>query len=212
MARRVIPGTGGYFRRKAILFLFLGIVFVMGAAAGTLAVRTLPDGQKNDLMNYLQGFFQTFRSNPSPNSDAIFKQSIVDNIGKTVGVIWILGLSIIGIPLVIAVLFLRGFVIGFSVGFLVDQMVYKGVALAAVAIAPHNLLIIPSVLLAAGASLSFSGAALKTLFGQRSYNMYQQFLSTTLLCLLACLGLVAAAFVEGFVTPTLMELAGRYIF
>ena len=163
-------------------------------------------------MGFLQGFFQTPHTGDPITPEEIARQSIIDNVVKTTGLMWILGLSLIGSPLIVALLFLRGFVIGFSVGFLVDQMVYKGVALAAVAIVPHNLVILPSVVVAAGASLSFSLAAIRKLFGNGQENMYYQFLSTTLLCLMAALGLVGAAFIEGYITPTLIELARVYIF
>lgn len=212
MARRLGPEPSGYFRRNVFIYAFLVVIFLMGAVAGSIAVNTLSGQQKSELMGYLQGFFQSLASDRNVTPQVVVKQSIYDNVGKTVGLMWLLGLSIIGIPLIVAIVFLRGFVLGFSIAFFVNEMVYRGLALAIVSIVPHNLIIVPAIILSAGAALSFSTAALVTLFGRRGYNMYSQFLRTTLLCIVAGICLVGAAFVEAYVTPALIQLLGRYIF
>ena len=94
---------------------------------------------------------------------------------------------------------------------MVEEMVFKGIALAVVSVVPHNLLAVPAIILAGGASLSFSWAALRTLMGRRDINMYQQFFRTALLTVGACGLMGASTLVEAFVTPTLIETASRYL-
>lgn len=212
MARRIGPDSGGYSRRRVFIYAFLVVVFIMGAVAGSIAVHTLSEQQKEELLTYLQGFFRSLGADANVTPEAVVRHSLFDNVAKTVGLVWLLGLSIIGVPLIVAIVFLRGFMLGFSIAFFVSEMVYRGLALAIVSIVPHNLIIVPAILLSAGAALSFSLAALVTLFGRRGYNMYRQFLSTTLLCIVAGICLVGAALVEAYVTPILIQLAGRYLF
>ena len=94
---------------------------------------------------------------------------------------------------------------------MVKEMVLKGIALAVVSVVPHNLLMVPAIILAGGASLGFSWAALQTLLGRRDINMYQHFLSTTLLVIAACGLMGIAALVEAYITPMLIETATRYL-
>lgn len=211
MARRV-PGTvRSYFRRRATTYVFLVVVFLMGSISGAFAVRALSSEQSNDLATYIQTFLESFPEAKAVSSIMAVRQTFVENIAKTVGLMWLLGLSVLGAPFILVLLFLRGFVLGFTVGFMVKEMVLKGIALAVVSVVPHNLLVVPAIILAGGASVSFSWAALQTLLGRRDTNMYGHFVSTTLLVMGACTLMGAAAIVEAYITPTLIETATRYL-
>ena len=72
----------------------------------------------------------------------MFSKVFFHNI-KYMGVIWILGISIIGLPVMLILLFLKGMVIGFTVGFLVNQMGWSGFLLSFVSVLPQNIFIIP---------------------------------------------------------------------
>ena len=211
MARQV-PGTvSRYFRRRAATYVFLIVVFIMGSVSGAFAIRALSTEQSDDLAAYIQTFLQGFPQTSAVSSKIAIRQTLLENIAKTVGLMWLLGLSVLGAPFVLGLLFLRGFILGFTVGFMVKEMVLKGIVLAIVSVVPHNLLVVPAIILAGGASLSFSWAALQTLLGRRDLNMYHHFLGTTLLVVAACGLMGAAALVESYVTPMLIEAATRYL-
>jgi len=211
MARQVSGALQGYFRRRTAVYMFVFVVFVMGTIAGAFAVKALSAEQRNDLAGYIQTLFEELPGTEVVDSPVAVRQIFLQNITKTIGLIWLLGLSVLGAPLVLALLFLRGFVLGFTVGFMVEEMGFKGVALAVVSVVPHNLLAVPAVILAGGASLSFSWSALRTLMGRRDINMYQQFFRATLLTMGASGLIGAATLVETFITPTLIETASRYL-
>ncbi|NLJ85090.1 MAG: stage II sporulation protein M [Firmicutes bacterium] len=211
MARIVSGPLRTYLRRRSTTYVFLIVVFIMGSISGAFAVRTLSPEQKGDLGSYIQTFFQAFPMAKPADSMANARLTFLDNTVKTVGLMWLLGLSVLGAPLILVLLFLRGFVLGFTVAFMVREMVLKGIALAVVSVVPHNLLFVPALIIAGGASFSFSWAALQTLLGRRDINMYQLFLSTTLLALAASGLLAGSALVETYITPILIETATRYL-
>ena len=55
----------------------------------------------------------------------------------------ILGISIIGYQSSLIFLFMKGMVVGFTVGFLVNQMGWSGFLLSFVSVLPQNFIIIP---------------------------------------------------------------------
>src|SRR5699024_765910 len=81
--------------------------------------------------------------------------------------LFILGLSVIGLPVVWILLFFKGLVVGFSVGFIVSQLGIKGLLLAALSIAPQNLIIIPIYIVAGSLAMIFSLTLLSKLFSRR---------------------------------------------
>lgn len=119
---------------------------------------------------------------------------------------WILGITMIGLPIILLLLFLKGMVIGFTIGFFVQQMGWKGFLLSFVSVLPQNLIIIPVFIVVAVISVSFALQLIKKLFVKSIYQpiapmlvKYCMFFGAAILLL----GL--AAFVEGYFTPYLMR-------
>lgn len=125
---------------KAI-YLFTIILFLIGIIFGAIVVNSLSLTQKNDLFMYLQQFFGQVSNGHLAESSAIFSQSFA-HYAKYVGLMWILGLSIIGLPVILILLFLKGVVVGFTVGFLVNQMGMTGFFLSFVSVLPQAHLIL----------------------------------------------------------------------
>ncbi len=211
LAGRLAELLNSYLRRRLLIYVLVITIFAMGSIFGALAVNSLASGQRVELTGFLQAFFKGFNEGAAPDRDLVAKQSLYTNVFKTAGLIWLLGLSVIGAPLILVILFTRGFVLGFTVGFLVKEMSYKGIFYALVSVLPHNILIIPAVIIVSVAAISFAAALARGRFGNREISLYHQFLGYTVLTALAILAMVAAALVEGYVTPVFIELATRYL-
>jgi stage II sporulation protein M len=98
-------------------------------------------------------------------------------------------------------------VIGFTIGFLVQQIGWKGFFLSFVSVLPQNLIIIPVFIAVAVVSVSFSLQLIKKLFVK---SVYHQPIGPMLVqyCIFfgaAILLLVFAAFIEGYLTPYFMK-------
>jgi len=192
-----------FFLRHLALYAALLVLFAVGIGFGALATQSLSYAQRADLSDYVNSVFSALTA----GRGALAWQGFADNILKTSGLIWLLGLTVIGAPLVLGVVFLRGFILGFTIGFIVDELHAKGLLLSLVSVLPHNLIAAPAVILAAGGALSFAGAALKTLLGLSRESIYGQFAANTGLAAASACLLAAAALVEAYVTPVLVQLS-----
>jgi stage II sporulation protein M len=202
-----------YFLRHLPLYVALMLLFTTGVGFGALATQKLSPVQKEDLSNYIAAVYAPLADHEHEHLDRaqVFYQSLKDNVLKTTGVLFLLGLTVIGAPLILAIVFVRGFVLGFTVGFLVQETMVKGLVLSTTCILPHNLLVIPAVLLGAGGALSFAGTAFRTLIGLSRDGVHSQLVSTTFLSLCSGLMLIVAALIETYLTPILAQL-GRGLF
>ncbi|NLN16634.1 MAG: stage II sporulation protein M [Firmicutes bacterium] len=200
-----------HFHRRVVAYFFVCTIFVMGMVFGSLAVRHVAVEQREELSHYLSSFFQTFDPGTTLSKEALARRSIMDNVVKTVGLMWLLGLSLLGAPLVLVIIFIRGFTFGFTLGFLVQEMFLRGIVVALASILPHNIIILPAIIIAGAAAMGFSWSVLRVLAGNRSINVYQQFLITTSTNLLAAGLLVGAAFIEAYITPVLIDLVNTYL-
>ncbi|MBN2909779.1 stage II sporulation protein M [Polycladomyces sp. WAk] len=188
------------------LYIFVTVLFVMGVVFGAIIVNTLSDSQKQDLLHYMGYFFQGLNRNNIAEPRIAFQHAMGDHL-KTLGLMWILGLSIVGLPMILILVFLKGLGIGFTVGFLVNQLSWKGLWFAMVAVLPHNLLVVPVMIFVAVSGLQFSLLLVKNRLIQRRGTIYPQFLSYSVSVTAMAVVLVIASFFEAYVSPWLMRSA-----
>jgi len=188
------------------LYIFVTVLFVMGVVFGAIIVNTLSDSQKQDLLHYMGYFFQGLNRDNIAEPRIAFQHAMGDHL-KTLGLMWILGLSIVGLPMILILVFLKGLGIGFTVGFLVNQLSWKGLWFAMVAVLPHNLLVVPVMIFVAVSGLQFSLLLVKNRLIQRRGTIYPQFLSYSVSVTAMAIVLVIASFFEAYVSPWLMRSA-----
>lgn len=196
-----------HLKENLSLYLFTIVLFTMGVSFGAITVNSLSLDQKQDLMGYLYQFFNELQSGLKANPQSAFQQSLGDHL-KYIGFIWILGLSIIGLPIILIMVFLKGLVVGFTVGFLVHQWHWNGLMIAGLSVLPQNLLVIPVVIIIGTAGISFSLRLIRSRFTRRGEHIYPYFLRYTFLVLVLGFVLGLASLFEAFISPMLMKHIG----
>ncbi|OAT86495.1 stage II sporulation protein M [Desulfotomaculum copahuensis] len=189
--------------------LLVLLIFALGIAGGAWNAINLQYGQAKDLHDYLAASLPQF-NHPLPDSSRAVRGAVGDNM-IMVGVMYLSGLSLIGIPAVIALVFLRGYVLGFAVGFLCRDLAGRGVLLAAASIMPHNLLYLPALFTGAVASLAFAAQLLQRRPGGRDPLLFSLSRYTAIMVVVlaaaAGAGLVEAC-CSPWLTRTVVNLIG----
>jgi stage II sporulation protein M len=197
--------VASYFREHSSIFLFIVILFLMGVIFGAIVVNSMSITQKEDLFYYLSQFFGQISNGKVAENNDIFLQSFFHN-SKFIGLIWLLGISIIGLPVILILLFIKGMVVGFTVGFLVSQLGWKGFMLAFVSILPQNLIIIPVFILMAALSVIFSLRMIKRQFLKKYGQPIMPFFKRYIFAIItAVIFISAASGVEAYLSPWLMK-------
>lgn len=187
------------------LYIFHSVLFLMGVIFGAILVNSLSLTQKEDLFYFLQEFFGQLRQGEILYARDVFIHSFQYN-SKFLGLMWILGISMIGLPIIMLLLFVKGMVIGFSVGFLVQQMGWHGFFMALFSVLPQNVIIIPLYIAGAVITVSFSMQMIKKLFVKSMFQPFAPlFIQYCMLFGVSLIFLAVAAFIEGYITPYFMR-------
>lgn len=195
-----------YLRTHIVAYFFLVLLFIIGVIIGALAVKTLPDEQKMELATYLKIFFRGLSSGQTPGAEqGDLWRYIFLNSTKTIAAIWLLGFTIIGIPFVLFIIFTRGFVIGFTVGFLTNEYAMKGVLFALAAVLPHNLLMVPVLLVTGVSAVSFSLLLVRSHRARMRGHLVYHAVIYSLLCFFMYALMLAAGLVEVYISPVFMK-------
>jgi stage II sporulation protein M len=190
------------------IYLFILTLFLMGVIFGAVVVNSLSFTQKEDLYFYLGQFFGEIADGKIASAEDLFQQSFLHNV-KYLGLMWILGISIIGLPLIFILLFMKGVVIGFSVGFLVNQMGWNGFLLSFATVLPQNIVIIPAFIFIGVISVSFSLTLIRKIFMKLSPHLQvpmAPLLSRYVLAFVLAIAIITvAAGIEAYISPNLMK-------
>ncbi|RKL67832.1 stage II sporulation protein M [Salipaludibacillus neizhouensis] len=185
-------------------YIFSIVLILMGVIFGAVIVNSMNFTQKNDLYAYLTLFFSEVDSGEFANATEVFTQSFAYYI-KIIGCIWLLGLSVIGLPVIYILLFIKGLMVGFTVGFLVDQMGFEGFIFAFSAVFPQNIVLIPLFIIVAAVATTFSLKIWRQIIGRGKESVFTHFIAYTLFLLLVSGGLVVVSLYEAFVSPSVMK-------
>ncbi|MGM8214036.1 stage II sporulation protein M [Bacillaceae bacterium W0354] len=205
--KRWLKGSSYTLEPYLSLYVFLFVLFVIGVIFGASMVGSLSFVQKQDLLFFVEQYFMSF----TDQSRSLSFSEIISTFwthGKYMTFMFLFGLSFVGLPIVWFLLFAKGVVIGFTVGFLVNQLTWKGFFLSMTSIAPQNLLIIPAYLLIVASSMIFCIHVIRMLitrtkntytFNQASALYFKSFL-------IALIIVLAGSVIESLFSSQMMHL------
>ena len=196
-----------YLRRNALLLFVLFCMFIAGVIFGSMGVVFLDPAQKKEIAFFVDRVFQDNVAYPSMNT--LLKSAIV-NV-KLIAVIWFLGLTIIGIPLVAVVVFTRGFALGFTITFLIKLKGTSGIAAVILTLLPPNFFYVPLLIFAAASSIVFSLCLIKSYHSEVSLS--KNFLAYTLFMITiafagGCIGVLQSLLSPFAVKAVFLTLGG----
>lgn len=117
--------------KKTLIFLIF-ICFI-GILTGSLFMTVLSVSDKLLIKETITGFISNIEVKNYIDLFKVFSLNFIQLF-----FIWILGISIIGIPFVVAFLFIKSFLLGFSIASFIANFGIKGVLLSVAYNFPHN--------------------------------------------------------------------------
>ncbi|MDS1030115.1 stage II sporulation protein M [Bacillota bacterium LX-D] len=192
-----------------ILYISISIVLLLGIVCGSLGVKMLENNEEQDLINLIDSFCTTFPSS-EVQSGFLLKKCLIANF-KILSLIWFLGLTVIGAPLILIVVGIKGFYLGFTAGFLIQEKGLLGILFTTLALMPQNIFNMPALMIAGVLAISFSFWLLKRHVREGRIQLWRHFISYTLCLSVLALLFTIGSFIEAYFTPMLIKLVIAYL-
>ena len=130
--------------KKEYVIIFL--MFAIGIFSGVFFINHLQETPKTEITDYLNQFIEKFKELENINRIELLKNSVIQNIGLAI-IIWFFGTTVIGIPIVFAIILYRGFCLGYTIALCITIMgLGKGISFVLVTLLLQNILLIPAIL------------------------------------------------------------------
>lgn len=175
----------GYLKSNSKLIKSLFLMYVIGAVTGVIFALLPGDETKNELKSYIVGFLELYQTQEA-NIGSFVWESFINYI-KPIFVIWVLGASLVGSPMIFVMPVVRGFVSLFSMMFLALNFGYDGLWFSLGTIVSIEFLFIPALILYCVYAVKFS----LTMFKIKSGRKYGKRLARYSGVMLAFVALVA---------------------
>lgn len=189
--------------KREMLYGISIIVLLAGICVGTIFANYMNSIQNQELLQYMNDFFIKF-TGENISYPTVLKQSIWSH-GKTIGVLWILGLGIIGIPFILITVFIKGFSYGFTSAFLLIHYGWNGFLFSILSCLPQSIVLIPGVIFISAASMNF---ALSNYKNSQKYSKERsgKWMEYGLVFLVGLICIILTGLVETFISPLFMKI------
>lgn len=185
--------------------LFVIFIVILGIISGTLFLMVLNENDKSEVINEIGTFMTNINTNNINNLNS-FKNSLIEGMILII-LSWILGMSIIGVIFNIFFIYMKSFIIGFSISSFILVYKYKGILSSLIYVIPSQLINILIILILGVYTLLFSKYLFKMIFiKDKTVNLGKFFKKYVLvfgICIILCL---VSSLCEAYLLPSLLKV------
>lgn len=192
----------GYINENIKIYAIVTLMFLIGWVIGIIFVNNSQEVQQEQINGYINTFIQGIKSDAEISKPEILKNSILSNLGITL-VLWFLGSTVIGMPLIYIVILYKGYSIGCTISAIVASLgTGKGIVFILSTMLLQSIIYIPCLL-----SLAVSGIKLykQIMEDRRTENIKIQILRHSIFCVFIFLMLVIAALIETYISTNIAQ-------
>lgn len=185
------------------LSLFLIILLIIGIISGSIFASILNNSDKILVNEHLNSFLTSIEQN---NLDylATFKNNLSQELLNTI-MIWLLGISVIGLPIIIIMYFSSSFILGFTIGCIISTFKFKGCLFALIYAFPSEIISILVLMILVMYSMSFSFKMIYSVFKKKTIDfkiMINKYLIVLMICLIT--NFVTSAY-NSYLLPSILK-------
>lgn len=187
------------------LYRIIITLMIFGIISGILFIFFISKESKTKALVSIKNFFDLMNTSTGINYGKSLLNTLVNNIGYVL-LIWLLGISIIGLPITIVLAFMKSFIIGFSISSIISCYKAKGILGAFLYVFPHQIIILFIYLLLSFYSISFSIKLFKSLFLKQTINFRVVMQKYIKILLISLIGIIIVSLYEVFISTYFIKL------
>lgn len=187
------------------LYVISLLCICTGIVIGVYSVRYMGSFEKSDLLSYLKSFNDSIAVE-GINYKYVFIESVKSNM-LIIASVWFLGLTMIGIPLILIIDIMKGFTIGFTISFISSEMGIKGIWFTILGVLPQNMIYIPCIIAVSVLAMEFSLTILKDKTNKVwTQSIWIRITSYSFSFALVTVVMFIGFLIESYITPNMIKL------
>lgn len=185
--------------------LFVMFVIILGIISGSIFLMVINENDKSTVINQITTFMKNINDNNINNFNAL-KSAIIENLIFII-LVWILGMSIIGVIFNIFFIYMKGFMIGFSISSFILTYKYKGIIASIIYAFPTSVINIIVALILGSYSIIFTINLWKVIFMKdKNYNTGRFFKKYLLILGITTILVMLSSVTESYLVPSTFKV------
>ena len=185
--------------------LFLIIIVIVGIISGIIFSNILSKNDEEIVVLKITDYFNNIKNDTPIDYMYNLISSLKNNIIYLV-IIWLLGLSIIGLVINNFILFFKNFILGFTMGCIIKIYLFKGIVLSIIYIFPSLIINILIIIMMVYYANHLSLNLFDFLFLKKDIKFHYIIKRYIKILLISSIILVISSFLETFLTPFILKL------
>lgn len=184
------------------------VVFFIGIVLGVILLNNSGDLQKQELNNYINDFVDKLNTSVDIDKLQLLKTVLINNFVIVVG-LWFIGSTVIGIPIVYAIVAYKGFCLSYSISTILAVLGgSKGICFALAAILPQNIIYIPCILALAVSGIKLYKSIMKD---RRIDNIKGEIFRHIFFSLFIGILFIIGSLVETYISSSIIIAISQYM-
>lgn len=184
------------------------IVFLIGIVLGVILLNNSNDIQKQELNSYVNDFVTQLNSGISIDKFQLLKNVLLNNLIIVIG-LWFIGSTVIGIPIVYAIVAYKGFCLSYSISAILAVLGgSKGIFFVLASMLPQNIIYIPCILALAVSGIKLYKSIMKD---RRIDNIKLEIFRHILFSLFIGILFIIGSLVETYISSNIIMNISQYM-
>ena len=181
-----------YIKKYKVTYISVVVTFIVGSLIGIFVTFKIPKNEKNNINSYLTETVQIAKDHKIDRS-LLFKEKLLQNL-KSVGIIWILGCTIIASFTIYIFMIYKGILFGYIITIVLLSLGFNnGFKFLIPTVIGNNLIFLPIIFL-----LSTSGIRLYKEIIKRKINIKQELLRHTIIMVISVIFAIIISCIDAY--------------
>ena len=212
--RKTVRRSGGvkqtllnYISNNKREYMLVVLLFVIGIVIGVIFINKSTKMQEEEITTYINEFVVKVKANQQIDRIALLREKVISNL-VLVLIMWFVGSTVVGIPIVYAILVYKGFCLGYTISAIIAIMgMGKGILFMLIALLLQNIIFIPGII-----AIGVSGFKLyKSIVKDRNKdNIKVEVLRHTIFSSIMLLVLCIASVIEILISTNMLKNFIKY--
>ena len=189
-------------------YIIISLVFIAGIFLGVFFINNINESQSNEITQYFLTSIDKLKQTQNINFMQMLKSNIMSSMSLAI-ILWFLGTTIIGIPIVLGLIAYRGFCLGYTISSSILALgSTKGTIFVLCALLLHNIIFIPAIIAIGVSGFKLYKSIMKD---KRREDIKIEILRHTIFSLIMSILIAIASVIETFMTTNFLLLILKYL-
>ncbi len=188
-------------------YVLVSLLFIIGIFIGVMIINNSKENQISEISTYINNFITNYKEIENINKTVLIMESIRKNFMFAV-ILWLAGTTIVGMPIVLIVILLRGTILGFTISSITVTLgPVKGILFCMATIILHNIIYIPAILTIGVSSIKLYKSIVND---KRKENIKFEIIRHTIISILMIILLMLSTIIENVVSTHFLKKIIKY--